>query len=65
MESKLRFKIRVAKINDLQLVNEFWWNLIEEQEVLIKNIKSNLINIEVQIFKRKDSKWKFIYCRIE
>ena len=36
MESKLRFKIRLAKINDLQIVNEFWWHLIEEQEVFDK-----------------------------
>ena len=32
MESYLRFKIRLAKLNDLELINEFWWFLIKEQE---------------------------------
>ena len=44
MESKLRFKIRVAKINDLQFVNEFWWHLIEEQEVFDKRIIKSEFN---------------------
>ena len=32
MESNFRFKIRLAKVFDLELVNDFWWNLIKEQE---------------------------------
>ena len=44
MESKLRFKIRLAKINDLQIVNEFWWHLIEEQEVFDKRIIKSEFN---------------------
>ncbi len=38
MESNFRFKIRLAKVFDLELVNDFWWCLIKEQENFDKRI---------------------------
>ncbi|MBK00750.1 MAG: hypothetical protein CMB48_07395 [Euryarchaeota archaeon] len=44
MESNLRFKIRLAKLNDLELITEFWWCLIKEQEIYDDRIVNSDFN---------------------